>query len=320
MLPENVGTGRVVGKFLAVRSDESEPNAIADERLRFRFTPEIGQTFLHDVAAATVLRFGLELGPGDTVPPFEAGVDDEGHLINLRTMERHMPLVATDDPDIGVTGWTWRVDFILGGKTVKTASIPVATGATVDLATAIPQPPSPGDDVADWLAAVALAQAAAADAVDARDEAVQAAADVANITSATATTLAPGSLATVEFGPVVDRERGIFFGIPEGAKGDKGDRGDAGTIAAVSADTLAPGSAATVTADGTPSDRILTFGIPRGAPGAKGDQGLPGLDAVPTGEGIATHLSTSGPAKTALDAAIAAPVDAALAAYLAAVA
>jgi hypothetical protein len=98
-----------------------------------------------------------------------------------------------------------------------------------------------------------------------------------SISEATATTLEPGSLATVTLGGTPE-DRLLTFGIPRGDKGDsvKGDKGDDGLSAVISgaeATTLAPGSAATVTLGGTPQDRIFTFGIPRGADGAPGAGG-----------------------------------------------
>lgn len=44
----------------------------------------------------------------------------------------------------------------------------------------------------------------------------------------------------------------------------------------VAANTLAPGSVATVTKSGTDAAPVFTFGIPKGADGAKGDRGDPG--------------------------------------------
>ena len=62
----------------------------------------------------------------------------------------------------------------------------------------------------------------------------------------------------------------------ESLKGEKGDPG----ITDADAVSLAPGSAATVTAEQTERGTILHFGIPQGAQGEAGPQGEQGLQGV----------------------------------------
>lgn len=252
MLPANVGTGRVVGRFLAVRTDESEPNAIPDARLRFRFIPNLDQKFLRDVAAATILRFDHDLLDGDTVRPFEAGVDDEGYLVNLRTLERGMPLVATDDPDVGVVDWTWRVDFLLAGKVVKSVDVFVPTDAVVDLATAIPVPPNPGQAIEDWILAV---------------EAVQ---QIADSTIVDGEVSGGDLLLTRKTGEVLNAGR--VQGLP-GPKGDPGVPGDPGADGVDGAD----GAAGAPGVKGDRGEQGVQGEVgPAGPKGDKGDKGDPG--------------------------------------------
>lgn len=69
-------------------------------------------------------------------------------------------------------------------------------------------------------------------------------------------------------------------------------KGPAGTFQSVTAETLAPGSAATATIGGTLEERSVVFGIPEGV------QGLPGVNAVPADEAVAGYVSTTGTSAT----------------------
>lgn len=62
--------------------------------------------------------------------------------------------------------------------------------------------------------------------------------------------------------------------------GEDGEPGDNATIAIGQVSTLAPGSQATVSNVGTPTNCVLDFGIPEGVQGDQGVQGEPGINAV----------------------------------------
>lgn len=78
-------------------------------------------------------------------------------------------------------------------------------------------------------------------------------------------------------------------------KGDKGDKGDTGAtpVLTVAAETLAPGSPATVGQSGTPEAPSLLFGIPsglKGDKGDKGDQGAPGNATMRVDTSVGTRV------------------------------
>jgi hypothetical protein len=90
--------------------------------------------------------------------------------------------------------------------------------------------------------------------------------------SATASTLTPGSAATVE--KTVDPETGavnLAFGIPEGQQGGKGDTGKTPDISIGTVTTGAAGSDASATMTGTPENPVLNLTIPRGDKGKDGE-------------------------------------------------
>jgi hypothetical protein len=61
--------------------------------------------------------------------------------------------------------------------------------------------------------------------------------------------------------------------------GEDGDPGDNATISIGQVSTLTPGSQATVSNVGTPTNAVLNFGIPEGLQGEQGVQGNPGINA-----------------------------------------
>ena len=123
----------------------------------------------------------------------------------------------------------------------------------------------------------------------------------ANITVGSTTTLPAGSRATVTNSGTSENVI-LNFGIPTGPAGRDGMNGEDGQAATVRVGTTttgAPGTAASVTNSGTPTDAILNFVIPRGATGATGATGPVG----PTGPigpqgpaGVAGPVGPVGPA------------------------
>lgn len=112
------------------------------------------------------------------------------------------------------------------------------------------------------------AQSAAEQAADNAENASEA---IQNM-SVSASTLAPGSQATVT--KVVDPEDGsvtLEFGIPEGEQGQPGEPGATPDLSVGTVSTLPAGSQATVTISGTQEAPVMNFGIPEGQPGTPGD-------------------------------------------------
>lgn len=66
---------------------------------------------------------------------------------------------------------------------------------------------------------------------------------------------------------------------PQGEPGQDGADGQNATITIGQTSTLAPGSQATVSNVGTPTNAVLNFGIPEGLKGEQGVQGTPGINA-----------------------------------------
>lgn len=151
-IPTNVSFGTVVGQFIASIGDTSdvgrEPDAIPVQGT-ILFTPQI----------SSVKNISASPNPVTIVKTSVAGVlDDEGYLCNLTIdpetgfYQRGVPLVATDDPDINPSGWTWKVSytFSLNGRQITSPishSIEVPAGETIDLTEVSPVVSSAGEAI-----------------------------------------------------------------------------------------------------------------------------------------------------------------------------
>lgn len=105
-LPNNVNYGTVVGRFLIAKADGSDidlfPDGAAAKGSVF-FTPSVRQ----------LLNLGASPQPVTIIPAtYEAVLDAEGYLIG-DDGSRAVRLIATDDPDLNPTGWTWTVSYRL---------------------------------------------------------------------------------------------------------------------------------------------------------------------------------------------------------------
>lgn len=178
-LPTNVGTGRVTGRFIVGVADgpdaDAEPDMIPASGT-ITFTPSV--PYLPNPAeSVTILKTAIV-----TV------LDDQGYLCTpdpadpTKPGARGVRLVATDDPDLSVQGWTWNVTYnfasVNGTRPSITAhSIALPEGATVDLTSLVkvPSPKGIGTEQAEALAAAATAAALEASlAAQSASEAAQA--------------------------------------------------------------------------------------------------------------------------------------------------
>lgn len=190
-LPSNLSTGRVVGRFAIGVIDGDDPDDEPDlvpAKGTVTFTASIPYmpNGTADPAPVTILKTSIV-----TV------LDDEGYLCTPNPAnpsvagKRGVRLVATDDPDAGVVGWTWNVtsrftdmNGSVLANTVPTFSFALPSGAEVDLTRVVKVPSSTGigKEQAEAMAGLAVAAAeraaldaqAAVDAVDSmllRDEA-----------------------------------------------------------------------------------------------------------------------------------------------------
>lgn len=167
-LPSNVSYGTVVGRFMRAVADgpdpDRDPDGIPLEGLTLRFQP-----------SATVFK-NLTAAPPVTIiaDTIQATTDADGYVIGPDG-GRGVRLLATDDPDLDPTGWTWRVT--VSGPSIQSMSLSflLPADATVDLTSVVPVPSNPGSSLPQWEVAVAATEAARDEAVLARDEAVAAA-------------------------------------------------------------------------------------------------------------------------------------------------
>lgn len=116
--------------------------------------------------------------------PVDGTTDNNARLRNATTGEDGILLLVTDDPSIGVTGWTWHFTVTAPSLTrpgqpprVIEFDIDVPSGeGDLDLATLVPVPGNVGEDVILWRAAVeqtaanlAASEAVVATSVDAAE-------------------------------------------------------------------------------------------------------------------------------------------------------
>lgn len=175
-LPLNVSTGMVFGRFIAAVIDKEDVNQEPDV-----IPAQGGITFTASVPYLP--------NPGATPDPLtilktpiKAVLDNEGYLCTPHpltgvAMYRGVRLIATDDPDLLVTGWTWNVvykfDMVEGIRPqIQDHSLLVPSDAEVDLTTAVKVPASVGYGLPQ---AEAAATRASADATTAAEQAALAA-------------------------------------------------------------------------------------------------------------------------------------------------
>lgn len=239
-LPTNAGTGLVTGRFIVGVADgddaDFEPDGIPAQG-RITFVASV--PYVPDPTAApdpvTILKV-----------PIIGILDEDGYLCTPDPAAPEFPgtrglrLVATDDEDFSVTGWTWNVSYAfqpVNGvtPTVAAHSMALPVGSTVDLTSVVKVPSSTGIGLEQ---AEALAAAAAQAAIDA----AQAAQDAADALAA---------------------------GIP----------GPANVLTVGTVTTSAPGAAAAASITGSAPTQSLSLTIPRGEPGPQGPSGNGGFDA-----------------------------------------
>lgn len=146
-LPSNVSYGTVVGRFLLAYSDGVDSDQFPDgvpAKGTVLFTPSA--PYVKDPTAVV----GTTLTPVTILPAtIECQLDSDGYLLGSDGA-RGVRLVATDDPDLNPTDWTWRVDYRLTDQDgtltrgIPTHHIELPTNTTVDLTIAAPVPAGNG--------------------------------------------------------------------------------------------------------------------------------------------------------------------------------
>lgn len=265
--PEDLGHGTFTGRFGWMDADGANEGTDPDITAASGGTVEI-------TPAVAAVKYTGAAGPLSLVARRAVGIiDDEGYLCTKRADgtagPRGMSFPATDNAALSPAGWTYRVAVKLpDGITLPTFSTSLATGATVDLATAVPVDASPGvvKIVDDTIAVRAEAAAGRAE---------QAAADVeANIDQIVADYLATAPDLRGEPGP---DGRGIASISDPDADSRVTITFTDGSTATVQAIRGADGHTPAITWEGT---SIVVDGEQgpdlRGDPGEKGETGATG--------------------------------------------
>ena len=189
-LPAELSTGMVHGRFIVAMIDgddtDQEPEVIpASGKIVFKASVPYVPVPVTSEGPVTVLK-----------GPITGVLDSDGYLctphpVTSEPMYRGVKLLATDDPDMAVTDWTWTAEYRLdsvGAVTLAIAahSFALPSGAEVDLTTLVKVPSSPGYGLPQAEAAVLRAEAIAQSVRDDADAG-----------------LFDGEAATVEVGQVV---------------------------------------------------------------------------------------------------------------------
>lgn len=172
MKPDNAGTGLVIGQFGLGVVDSADPDMepeVIPLAGTVTFTPNVPYlpnptadpnpiTIVTSAITAVLDSEGYVCTPGpDGVTPFYRGVR----------------LFATNDPDLSVENWTWSVVYTFQPvkgiiPKIPAHSMPLLENETVDLATVVPVPASPGIGTPQALALLQQAVEAAGTVADAQ--------------------------------------------------------------------------------------------------------------------------------------------------------
>lgn len=141
VLPTDIPVGTVTGQFYFVNEDNVDANT----------DPELTVVQGNVTFTASVPLLLMPTKVATIIPlEFKAVFDSNGNLVSASDPTIGLKLPATDSSLFNPTGWTWQVDFNLTQVTnrhtiaVKSFSIQVPTGGTVDLTTVMPLASSPG--------------------------------------------------------------------------------------------------------------------------------------------------------------------------------
>lgn len=126
-LPTNIATGTIVGRFGVVGS--ADDGFAPMTGLIVTFDPAVGELLLD----ATALPVPLAI----IMSPVVCSIDAEGYLCGPSGY-RGVTLIATDDPDLSATGWTYGVRFSGTQNQFSDFSLSVASGSQVDIANLLP--------------------------------------------------------------------------------------------------------------------------------------------------------------------------------------
>lgn len=147
-LPAELSTGMVHGRFIVAMIDgddtDQEPDVIpASGKIVFKASVPYVPVPVTSEGPVTVLK-----------GPITGVLDSEGYLctphpMTSEPMYRGVKLLATDDPDMAVTDWTWTAEYRLDSVgavalAIAAHSFALPSGSELDLTTLVKVPSSPG--------------------------------------------------------------------------------------------------------------------------------------------------------------------------------
>ena len=167
VLPPNVNYCTVKGKFISFTADSADgdrfPDSVPMVGVSVKFTPSVA-VVTNETSTPPVTILTSEIS---------CVTDPQGVLLGPDGLPDVL-LVASDDPDLKPHDWTWKVT--VSSPTMRTITFDFIAPAdgTVDLATVVPVPSSPGSEVSAWQTAVVATINARDEVLAARDEVLEA--------------------------------------------------------------------------------------------------------------------------------------------------
>lgn len=137
-LPSNVSFGTVIGRFIRAVADTADADRDPD-MLPVTGTITFSPDFEHHTRDVTALPVPVTIF-ADSIT---CTIDSDGYLLGPDG-QRGVKLVASDDPDLDPTSFTYSVVLSFVGYPDYKFSILVPADSTVDLTTVIPSTPSDG--------------------------------------------------------------------------------------------------------------------------------------------------------------------------------
>lgn len=152
-LPTNINYTTVVGRFIRAVADTNdsgkEPDASPAVGLSVIFRPSV-DVVVDDLSSPPVTIM---------VDSITCTTDNDGYLLGPDSTPGVL-LIASADEDLRPHHWTWTVTVEGSNFKRVTSTFITQPGATVDLATVVQVPSSPGAAISQWAAAVAATEAA----------------------------------------------------------------------------------------------------------------------------------------------------------------
>lgn len=206
-LPSNMSYGTVTGQFVTSVIDTADAGRDPD------MTPCVGTISFHPNATRVINTGALPNPLTIFNKDITTSLDSSGYIVGPDGV-RGIKLIASDDPDISPTMFSYSVTINLVGVSPLSFSFMLPGGATIDLTTVAPVPADMAGETAAWVAAVestrlnvVAAQSAQSAAEAARNAAISAGVPTPTVaghvlTALTATTYGWASAAAAASDPL----------------------------------------------------------------------------------------------------------------------